>query len=385
MDDIVRILDTLNTRANPDKDVLLLARKTISTYPEKFQDAFTQARNKCLSSSALADFLQVQLSMHLSDENTVNASDLYDAALYLADEFLQLGDNILLVSTETGKALTVLSPEDFWQPEDTAREGTNKLAKTSIRLRPDLESFIVYYQYARSKEQKVIETLTKKMSVSEFLAQKGDPRLFRVTQKGRARIAEQVKENLPSLFTDPGITFDFMQLFKKCESPANVPAEYTSCPPITVNAKIITRIEDLLAFNLQHDPLTAILRSIEIQWSKAIARKIVDFVAVKRMPISIASNFSEGFWVTNPDAAVMLRKKNLKVLPIPYMKSALLIQGTMPAYFLVGSYQSASRELLDRWEISATSTFTFYLKASCFSLYEFTDLPQFEVLAEIVA
>jgi len=385
-DKLAQIEVSVNSLAKPIPISLLAARAIIKTAPE-FKAIFIQARNKKWSSNILADTLFV----HLSGQMEGDPSSIWETALYLADEFTQLGDLTLLVSTETGKALCKITEEDIYIPPPVLREDGRRV-KALPRLRPELEGLIVQWQFDQSKEKNILQTLAKRVPSSELLVQEGDKRLLRATKAGRKQIVDMLRGELPNLLSPEykPVSLPFKEFFRLCPICTvefEVPDEFSLITTEKINAKIITPIIDLLAFNLRYDPYTVMQQQIRAQWTRSIARSITALVNNKRevVNVSILSSLPTSLWLADPNIAIAF--KNKVVLPLSNVEPVLLHDWSVPvAYCCVNptSYNCESRELLDRWEIVAECVFSLYLKPDSFSLYHFYDVPQSGLSIEII-
>lgn len=381
-DKLSRII-SVNSLAKPIPQTLLAARTTIRVRPD-LQDLFKKARAEKWTSDALADALFICLPEYL--ESTEN---LWDTALYLADEFFQFGDQVLLVSTETGKAICKITEDDIYIPAPTRREGQKGLAQPLPRLKPDLEGFLINWQFTESRDQQILQTLTKRVPSSELLVQEGDNRLLRATRTGRKRLAEIVREELPLLLPPKvGIAKEFFDLCYFEPSSENDPTDLESLSPERAIAKVVVPVVDPLAFNLQQDPLTTIKHQIMYQWVRAIARSLANFVnnKVQALEASVLESLPPSFWITTPNTAMALRgKKVLSVLDVP---TVFLHPWEAPIIYLwirSDSYNCQSYELLDRWEIIAECEFTLRIKLKACSLYHLTDVPLSGLSIEVLA
>jgi len=379
-DKLAQIKVTVSSIAKPIPGSLMAARTAIRVCPE-FQDVFKQARAESWPAEALADALFIRLPDYLED-----TEDLWETCLYLADEFLQLGDQILLVSPETGMAIAKVSEKDVYLPAPVLRE-TGELAQPLPRLRPELEGLIVQWGFRQSKDQQVLQTLAKRVPSSALLTQEGDNRLLRATTKGRKQLVDQLRDELPTLLPpESGMTKEFFDLFRFCMF-SEVPKGFEACPSATALAHVITPVTDPLTFNLRHDPYTTLKRQITSQWSRDIARFLANFIYAKTEVIeaSVFDPLPTGFLLANPNVAMAFRGR---VLPIAAVSSVLLHSQSAPIAYLYirsNSYTCNSREFLEIWEVTAECEFTFYLKPETFSAYHFNDVPQSGVYAEVLA
>lgn len=378
-DQLARVQIEVQSLAKPTPEILLAARNAIRNAPE-LQELFTQAKAEGWGADRLADSLNTRLREHLID-----GDNAWDAAQYLADEFLQVGDSILLISKETGRAVAQLSEEDIYVPDLVSRE-TGNLRRPLPRIRPDLEGLIVEWQFARSKEKQVVQALAARVHQTELLRQEGDHRLLRATRAGREQIVTQLQEELPSLLgSATGVTRDFLNMFDFCtEAPSGAPIVSGG---IRSFAKVIMTIADPLSVNLRHDPYTTLRGQLTSQWARDIARAVADLAHAHGLVTngSIFDTLPPGFWVADPNTAMALRP--LIALAVSGAKTALLQRvSELSLVIEPTSYLCKGREFLDRWEVAAEFHFSICVMGGSQNLlgYNFTDVPTTGLSVEVV-
>ena len=390
-DKLSRVSVSVNSLAKPDPQGLLAARTAIRVSPV-LQALFTKAKEEGSSAEALADALFVTLPDFL-----IETKDLWDTALYLADEFMQLGDDkFLLVSQETGQALYKVSEEDIYLPDPVPRE-TGGIAQPLPRLRPDLEGMLVQWEFSKGRDQKILNTLAQRANQTELLATEGDNRLLRATRSGRKKITDMLSEALPSLLPPKsGATREFLSLLNFREP---VEEEY----PFTALAKIVMPVADPLTSNLRHDPLTTLKHQISAQWTRIIAFTVAneisgrDPLGRKVTKASYLDALPTSFWLADPNVAIAFREASqagfetrriLSVQATPAIPSVLLHAWLAPIGDICinpDSYECKSREFLDRWEVGASCKFTLHLDPGISAVYKFSDVPESGMSVEVVS
>jgi hypothetical protein len=372
----------VDTLAKPVSDALLAARTAIQVRPD-LQDLFKQAKAKGWSSGVLADALYVRLGEYVLD-----TENLWETALYLADEFMQLEEEgqVLLVSRETGQAIYKLAEDDIYTPAPVLRE-SGEMAQPLPRIRPELEGAIVQWQFGKERERQVEQKLAQRVPQSELLIQEGDNRLLRATQRGRKKIAEMLKQELPKLLPPTTGTISmFFDLFQICE-PSEVPDEFEKCGSTKAQATIITPIVDPLTSNLRYDPFTTLKHQIISRWGKGIATHLSNMtLADEPIEASILDALPTGIWVAEPNVAMAFSGKI--VMPVEGVKTLLLPSWLAPIACLCidpDSYDCKSREFLDRWEVAAVCEFTLYMKPDTVTVYNLKDIPESFITAEVVS
>ena len=389
MADLAKIQVQVNSLAKPVPQALLAARTAIRVSPV-LQAVFIKARAEGWSAERLADTLHTELPAFVLDE-----ANLWDTALYLADEFTQLGDSLLLVSHETGQAIARITENDIYLPAPLPREGTDTLAQPLPRLRPDLEGLLVEWRFTQGREVRLTDALAKRAKQTPLLRQEGDNRLLRVTKKGRQTIVDRLREDLPTLLQDPsGIMGEVLRFIN---FQVVRPEHLIGGPLMTVYAKILTPVVDPLTFNLHHDPYTALKTQITAQWVRGIATGIAScaFAQGPVLDASVFDTFPNGVWIADPNTAIALKGK--RVLPVEGAPSILLhyyvpdekitthpslVAPVAYIYIRDSSYQCSSREFLDRWEVGASFEYEVFLDLSKLSVYRLRDV---ETYAEVLA
>jgi len=373
MPDFLSKVVSVNSLAKPIPSSLLAARKAIQLSPD-IQEVFRQAKAEGWDREALADALFIRLPEYMED-----CENLWDTSLYLADEFLQVGDSILLISTETGQALYKVTEDDIYLPQSVPRED-NRLVQPLPRLCPEVESFIIQRQFDLGRDQKILQIIDKRLHSSELLKQEGDNRLLVVTRDGRKQITERLQ---PDSFLPPesGLSKEFCDLLKFGQALNDVESTFGRA-----FGRVIMPVPDPLALNLRYDPYTALKRQITAQWVQCFAHSLA---TLKRVAIEIATtdDLPEGFWLADPDVALALRGR--RVLPVrgmPFSNAILLHPKDKYAanvYIASSSYECKSREFLDKWEVVAKCEFALYVYPETISFYQFKDIEQLG-LAEVI-
>lgn len=380
-DALTKIDVSVETLARPFSGTLLAARTAIRITPE-LQELFRNAREAGDSAEVLADKLLDSLPDYLFDPQ-----DLGETCRYLADEFTQMGDHMLLISAQTGRAVARVTEDDIYLPAPVSRE-TGTLAQPLPRIRPELEGLIVQWQFAQAHNQKLVQELAQRLPTTELLATTGDPRLLRVTPGGRRQIVEQLAASLDEVIH--GVGGMSRELLKLCKfsTPDRVPAGYIPCAPGTTEARVVTPVVDPLTFNMKQDPYTTLRAQIGVQWVRDIAKRVSGLVhgLYPVQEASVLDALPAGLWIAEPNTAMALRGK--RVLPVPGATTTLIHEWLdLPAIYLSirdDSYACASREFLGRWEVGASLEFTLYLNPDGFSAYKLKDVPESGIAVEVL-
>jgi hypothetical protein len=380
----------VNTLAKPIPSVLLAVRTAIRVSPD-LQQLFERAKNESWSSQTLADALYIRLPEYVIEDGELL---LWDAALYLADEFLQLGDKLLLISKETGQVLARLTEADIYTPAPVAREtedGETHLAQPLPRLRPELEALLIEQAFIQDRDKKLESLLASRANQTDLLKQDGDPRLLRATKGGRKAIVDRLREELPTLLLPPygaGSVNDFLGLCTFVEDRTSTGGTLLWSSPGTAYAKILTSVVDPLTFNLRHDPFTALKRQITTQWVRSIASTLFGLAyshwTVQEVTLETAKLDTPGFWIGSPNVTRLLHPS----LPIESIgpRFAIKLQQQESVVFVhitSDSFRCESREFLDRWEVGASFEYTLAIGSPIHS-FDVLDVVESGVSAELV-
>lgn len=384
--DLARV-PKITTLSRPAPRVLLSARfevqrnAFIRTAMEKFKgDKDADAAAK------LAGELQSLLAEHLD----ASSEDLSETAKYLADEYLQIGDAVLIVSRDTGMPIAKVTADDMWQPNLVPRDNGG-MATPLARLRPELEGFLVRWVFERAREEKIVEELANRVATTDFLAKNGDPRLYATTRAGREIILEDLRSALPDLIPTAvgGSLGGFLRLLLNVGEPTDKSGK--SYPGFKAYARINTPMMDHKSRNLFFDIIGTHRSLIATQWGREIARTISRLAhADQKVCEQDFPNLAEakGLWVAPPEEAAAMRSKFAPycfVIPIEGASTFCVKDPCASIGNLVlGKTDIVQREVHDRWEIAATLDYDLYIEWSAISPVHFTDLPAPEVSAQIV-
>lgn len=384
---LVKKLDvTVLSKANPRVGLLRLARIVVQQSPS-VQEVFNAAKEHGVREGKRQvdrNLLVERLSVFFPEDDGVK-----NVADYLADEYEQVGDGILLISSETGKAIARLSDEDFYLPSPVPRE-SGRMAQPGLKVRPELEGFLIHWQFETLREQEVRLANLAKLNQTELLREEGDRRALISSKQGRKNIAQDVLAALPTLFQGAtGIAKDFLGFFT-----LGVPPEETLLTPVEVVLGIQLRrqLQDLLAFNYRHDPLTSILSSLSSGWAWSLAGHVLT-LCQKRIPNryfsldEVVCDRKDGLWLSDPNFARLFQSSGHRVLPANGPKDLVVHLHKKPLGFLnvhAGSEHLKSFELSDKWNMDASVKVTIWVDWD--NVEGFLVLPptDFDIRAEII-
>ncbi len=381
------------TLARPVPKFLLASRQVVQR-SAKLQEAFRRSREEKWPASQLALELEEPLQGLL---DTDNPQDVVQVALYLADEYQQMGDTMLLIDRDTGKAIARITDADLWQPDPVPREGGG-MAVPLPRLRPELEAFLVLWHFEKGREEKLLAEITPTLHQTDLLKQEGDPRLLPVTRAGRAHIVDQLREQLPRLLLmASGPVGAFLNRF---ELRGNDPPEGHSYEPLlrcTAIARSVSGVMDPKTMNLRFNRLGNLCGVIANSWGREIARTLTvaarehftpeprDYTTLTEEELSNASA-----WVGGPDMIRAMREELFPkhqfalrgdVLPVEHAPLTALLRkpGMCVGAIVINeeSYECKGREIHDRWEVGAKIEYTLWLDWSMIQAFDLTNVPCF--------
>ena len=372
MSDLATVTPEVRTLARPTSVRLLSARHETQRSPE-LRAAFVQSKAEGWSADKLADTLLPLLEARL--EGTTE--ELHQAALYLADEYQQIGDSMLIVSRETGKVIARITEADVWQPPETRRED-GSLVKPLPRLRPELHGFLVQTAFDAGNEARVRDELARRATSTEYLAQEGNPRLRVATRAGRLDMVSQIRSGASELLGNlRGLPREFLQAFDV----TTVDGTYEGSPVLRSVAfsRTRTNIADQRTVNLSFDVLAHQQGAIGAGWVREILRAIalahpdvreVSFDAIQEADLDGAK-----LWAGNHAVVSLLRILGQAL----YMNSDRAVGfkpgkvGTLVIH--PDTCDIRSREVFDRWEVAASIEFTAWVDWSRIVGREIKDAP----------
>lgn len=395
-DKLTRIAPEVRTLARPSPGPLISARHNIQRSPEA-QALFQQAREEKWPAERLAEKLTPVLQGRVESQVP---GDIEQAAHYLADEYLQIGDALLLISTETGQALAKITEDDIWVPPPVPRQD-GSMAQPLPRLRPELEGFLVEWVFNTGREAALTAALARRLPQSDLQRAEGDRRLLPVTRNGRKHIVEQIREALPTLIPDQcqGLTRQFFDHFEFRE---NDPEGLNPLLRCTALARSVVPIADPKGFNLRHDHFTSVAARISSQWAREIARTLsiavhrhydpppVSYKALGRSLDIVGSLIhpavSLDFWVADANTVEAFYKAKPGITAFP-VEGALPtgLSGRVGAIVInKASYTCGGREYVDRWEVAATVEYTLWLDWEMLRALAVEDVPVSGLSVEVL-
>ncbi len=378
---IVKVPEVVSL-ARPVSKLLLAARTLIQETPE-IQAVFKRSMSESWPVEQLSMNLEEPLQGQL---DTKDPQEVVEVARYLADEYQQIGDTMLLVSRETGRAIGRISDEQLWTPPSVPRED-GSIAQPLPRLRPELEAGLILYHFEKAQDAQFLAEIGPTLHPTELVRQQGDPRLLPLTRDGRSEIVDQLEHRLASLLgLTSGSVAHFLSHFEiREDDPPHFRGQALS--PSTAEARVVTGIQDPKAMNLRFPRLGNLAGRVanswgrEVAWSLAVAAR-QHFQPVSKPYTALSQDDMRGVqtWVGDPDTLTALGKG-----VFPDRRIALPVDNapTMGLRGRVGvlvirpdSYKCAGREIFARWEVQAKFQYTLWVDWDEVCSFELDHVPR---------
>jgi hypothetical protein len=342
--------------AKPSSSSLLQARADVqrdAVAKQLFLDAKEQGHS--------TEWLTDQLASRLAGLWDGNLPEALDAARYLADEWTQLGEGILIVSNETGKVIAKLDEKDLYTPAPVPRE-SGMMAEPLTRIEPGMEAMIVSWVFEKGREERIEALLAERGHQTALQREEGDRRLWIASRRGRARMAGALADDHPKTLLERagGTSGGFLKHFDLALNP---PEGASQGRKYYLEATMALRVQDPLTSNLQYDRLGAMRGVVAQIWVRELGRMLARDA---RQPLvwdagslTVSQIQTAETWVAAPE--VMLRF--MAVLSEAHKTSVILPvndSGTMGLKGKVGTIvvpetcTVQNREVFGRWEVYAS-------------------------------
>lgn len=377
-DELVKVPSVVSL-ANPRGRGLLEARFEVQRNP-KIQETFEKYKGRPASE---ASHLAEELISQFSERIIGTDDELSSVCQYLADEYLQIGDSMLIIDRETGRAIMRITDDDFWEPSPVARESGN-MVSPGPRLRPELQGFLIRWSFEKERETQLVRELSSRLV--HVNPEEEDRRLKVVTRAGRTAMSEELRESLDRLLPDwlGGTLGSFMNRLRLVGTGDPGLKSYMG---FKAYAKVIVGLQDHKARNLSFDVLASHRSVIAVQWAREIARTVANIAHEERGPQNYALSdvaLGGGMWLVPPDEAIAIQslRPGPVVVPIEGVRTTA-VRGDI-GDLVLGVTKMAQREVHDRWEIVATLEYGLHLDLSHIEPALLLELPLPEVRAQVV-
>lgn len=358
--------------AHPSTDFLLQARADVQRDPE-LQALFRQFQEHRLNvgydveeqKEQAVEALGDQLASRLAGLWGGNFIEALEAARYLADEYSQIGEGILIVSSQTGKVIAKLDEKDLYQPAPVPRE-SGGLALPLPRIEPGLEAMIVSWVFEKGREERIEALLAERANQTALLREEGDRRLWIATRKGRAALAHSLSEDHPMtlLSRSGGTAGAFLKHFELTLQPP----EGQTAAVYRLETTMALRVHDPLTTNLQYDRLGSMRGAVAQGWVRDLGRQIaedahrqVPFWTISAEEITKSWIQTSETWVADPDVLLaFLKVGRVPVLPVNGAPT-IGLKGKLGTIVVPETFEVQNREIFGRWEVLATLDVKVYL------------------------
>jgi len=293
--------------------------------------------------------------------------EISEVAEYLADEFEQIGDGILLVSSDTGKAIAKISEDSLYETSAVPRESGN-MVERGVMIRPDVEAFLSYWTFENDREKGTRSQVLARLNQTELQREEGDRRTLSLSRSGRRSIAQSVQDSIGAAFKDSKnphflSLLDYFPVGKPLEDP---------CTPIKIIlwSQVRRKIQDQLTVNSKYDILTATLAAVTSSWTRSIVSTLLKEATSRETswPVggldeALEDHGSGGMWFCEPNLARALLDRGCRVFAShgPPNLALHMFRQSGHLEFDEDKIGTNHRELNDRWTIESASEVTLHV------------------------
>jgi hypothetical protein len=407
---LTRFTPEVRTLAKPSAGPLVAARGVVQRSPA-LRDLMHQAKVGGMSPDHLAGLMVPELERQLECEPEAAV----EVAQYLADEFFQLGDAVLICDRATGKAIARVTDEDMYQPPRQERM-SGRMADPLPRLNPNLEGFLVSYIFEEARDRELVAAIQARLPSTGFLQGIGDPRLRPLTRGGRVGIAQDIRDALPTVLEAvQGACRTFLGYFVVDHHGGHNEAldvgEFSALPRRTAEARGRQNVVDPKAMNLRFSWEATLRARTGTAWAREMASHLVEQArthvpahmnrGVVTYPLLTSEHVSGiPFWTGDAAACLAIQRivsegvrvsahVQPTVLPCPSEQGCVGFQERAvvgPVGYIVihpEAYSFETREAHGRWEMNAKMDYTIYVAWNRVTYLRVTDIPV-EAVAEIL-
>lgn len=357
------------TKANPIPGLLRHVRVTVMENA-KLQEVFRDAKDHTVE--WIVENATQPLVEAFPDEDH---AALLEVLRYLADEYTQIGDSILVLG-EDGRALAKISDRDMYLPAPVPRE-SGEMAQPAPRLNPVLEGQIVQWVFNQGFEAGIVSDLQSRLPTTQLLREEGDRRLSFFTNQGRQSIHKEIETALPDLFSSAtGITRAFLRM-----CPVGPKEEDTMARPFEFTSKNRRMLYDMRGRNAKFDQVASVRQGILNKWVEKIALEALQAVPAKEATVQEAlTDRTSGLWVGSYDFVSALKEAGFQVrifvVPPQPRQLAMYIEEPFGSLQLDNhEFWLRTREVHDTWAIEADCKGILAYHPNKMKVFEVTDVP----------
>jgi hypothetical protein len=341
--------------ANPDPSLLRSIRLLLQQN-ERVRQVFIDAQTETGSRHIDRQRLLGLLSEVYPHEGIDQVSE------FLADEFEQIGEGILLISNETGRAIARLSSDSLYEAPPVPRESGN-MVERGLRIRPDVEAYLAYWSFENKREADLRREVIARLNQTELQREEGDPRTLVLSKAGRREITRQVHDSVVAAFKNPNgpakCLLEYLPLGEKSfpfnESCTSISLMLCSC--------IRRRLQDQLSVNPKYDALTATLASVTSSWARSILGALLKEAVRRPLQLepdgldALLRDRSDGMWVCEPNLARALMDRGCRVFPVNGPPNVVIRLSREIGYLELNEEKIGTnhREIHDRWTVESVA------------------------------
>lgn len=288
--------------------------------------------------------------------------EIGDVAEYLADEFEQIGDGILLISSDTGRAVAKVSEQSLYEASPVPRESGN-MVERGVMIRPDVEAFLSYWSFENEREHNVRSQAIARLNQTDLQREEGDRRTLILSKEGRRTIAQEVQNSIGDAFKNPnGPAQSLLDYFPIGKASFPFP---NPCVPIKIIpwSRIRRRVQDQLTVNPKYDALTATLASVTSSWTRSIVSTLLQEASLRELEWpqgsldAVLEEHSGGRWFAEPNLARALLDRGCRVFAANGPPNLALHMFREAGYLelVEDKIGTNHRELHDRWTIESAT------------------------------
>jgi len=365
-----------------DKDLLILGRHILTTN-EGMSTLFSKTMEA--SRTTGVDFISTVLNsgvasmyFHLNEANpSYQISHARDVLQYLAEEALQIPSDTQVVLDESGRAVALITEEDFMEPhlverenfnEDGTENPTPRMALALPTLKPEVSAAIISYRYDKALNKSILEEAESKRPDLVFLRKEGSSDPFAVlTKKGRKALPAQLPVDISSYITSKGEWQGFFNYFS-LDTEGKDLGDYIQIP-VVLRSQMSVNVADHKATNLNFNHLGVAKNSSIWGWCRSLAMYLEEFLSrdptilvtlVDQEHFTLTEDF---FWVGPADQLYHKSPKGSAPCFAAQTQNILRIAKDQTlGYLQLSEVQPQSFEEVKTWSVSTTTVGTLYLR-----------------------
>jgi hypothetical protein len=286
--------------------------------------------------------------------------EIGEVAEYLADEFEQLGDGILLVSTDTGKAVAKISEDSLYQASSVPRE-SGTMVERGLMIKPEIEAFLTYWSFENEREKNIRHQVLARLNQTDLQREEGDRRTLVLSKVGRRDIAQAVQDSIGEAFRNSaGKALSLLDYFPVGGSMTE------PCTPIKIIlwSRVRRKVQDLLSTNPKYDALTATLAAVTSSWIRSIVSTLLKEATSRKtewparsLDEALEDHGRGGMWFCEPNLARALLDHGCRVFAAPGPSNLAIHLFRQSGYLELDDEKIGTnhREVHDRWTVESAA------------------------------